>query len=70
MKATRPLATLLAVGAVLLAAACGSDDGSSSSSGSGGGDKGKVSISGQSFPEATLVASMYEQLLDAQGYDA
>ena len=70
MKATRPLATLLAVGTVLLAAACGSDDGSTSSSGIEGGDKGKVSISGQNFPEATLVASMYEQLLDAQGYDA
>ena len=31
-------------------------------------DKGTVSISGQSFPEAALVASMYEQLLSDAGY--
>ncbi len=68
MQALRPFATVLAAGAVLLAAGCGSDDSGSGSD--GGGDKGAVAISGQSFPEATLVASMYEQLLDAQGYDA
>jgi osmoprotectant transport system substrate-binding protein len=69
MKALRPMATLMAVGAVLLAAGCGGDDSGSDSS-SGGGDKGKVTISGQSFPEATLVATMYEQLLDSKGYEA
>jgi osmoprotectant transport system substrate-binding protein len=63
MQALRPLATLVAAGAVLLAAGCGSDD-----SASGSGDKGSVTISGQSFPEATLVASMYQQLLEAEGY--
>lgn len=68
MQALRPIATVLAAGAVLLAAGCGSDDGDTASD--GGGDKGAVAISGQSFPEATLVASMYEQLLDAKGYDA
>ena len=68
MQALRPIATVLAAGAVLLAAGCGSDDSGSASD--AGGDKGAVAISGQSFPEATLVASMYEQLLDAKGYDA
>ena len=34
----------------------------------GSADKGTVSISGQSFPEAALVASMYEQLLSDAGY--
>ena len=68
MQALRPFATVLAAGAVLLAAGCGSDDSGSASD--GGSDKGAVAISGQSFPEATLVASMYEQLLDAKGYDA
>lgn len=32
-------------------------------------DKGAVTISGQNWAEATLVASMYEQLLTAEGYD-
>ncbi len=68
MQALRPFATVLAAGAVLLAAGCGGDDGGTASD--SGGDKGAVTISGQSFPEATLVASMYEQLLDAKGYDA
>ncbi len=68
MQALRPFATVLAAGAVLLAAGCGSDDGDTASD--GGGDLGAVAISGQSFPEATLVATMYEQLLDAKGYDA
>ena len=31
-------------------------------------DKGSVTIAGQNFPEATLVASMYEQLLEDAGY--
>lgn len=35
----------------------------------GGGDKGTVRISGQDFGEATLVAAMYEQVLENEGYD-
>lgn len=68
MHVRRPLAALAAAGALLLTAACANDTGSDS--GSDSGDKGTVRISGQNFPEATLVASMYEQLLDAEGYDA
>jgi len=37
-------------------------------SSSGGGSKGTVTISGQNFPEATLMASMYQLLLDNAGY--
>ncbi|HEY3014358.1 MAG TPA: ABC transporter substrate-binding protein [Nocardioides sp.] len=77
MQVRRTLATVIATSTVLLGAACAGDDLSKDSanpSGSGStagtGDKGAVKISGQNFPEATLVASMYEQLLDAKGYDA
>ena len=35
---------------------------------SGNSDKGTVTLSGQSFDEAALVASMYEQLLEKEGY--
>jgi osmoprotectant transport system substrate-binding protein len=74
MQVRRILATMVATSAVLLAAACAGDDLPESSSGSDSpsadAGKGAVKISGQNFPEATLVASMYEQLLDNAGYDA
>jgi osmoprotectant transport system substrate-binding protein len=73
MNARRSFAAILAVGSILMATACGGadldnakDDSSPTTSGSA--DKGSVSISGQSFPEAALVASMYDQLLTAAGY--
>lgn len=53
-----------------LLAGCASEDltddpGSDAASAAGG----PVRISGQSFPEAALVASMYSQLLEANGYE-
>jgi osmoprotectant transport system substrate-binding protein len=68
------MAAVLAVGSLLLAAACGSDDLDSGSdesdnSPSASADKGAVHISGQSFPEAALVAAMYDELLTNAGYD-
>ncbi len=36
---------------------------------SGSGDEGTVHISGQNFPEAALVAAMYDELLTDAGYD-
>ena len=77
MQLRRIAASALAVSTVMLGAACAGDDlasddaegGSGSGSGSGGGDKGTVNISGQDFGEVQIVASMYEQLLDAEGYD-
>ncbi len=69
MRTRRLLSAAVAVSTLLLAAACGSDDVSSGSDDAPAADKGAVRISGQSFPEATLVASMYEQLLANAGYD-
>lgn len=71
----RSLAAVLAVGSLLILTSCAGDDLSSSSSSDkasaspdSGADKGKVTIAGQSFPEAALVASMYDQLLTKAGY--
>jgi osmoprotectant transport system substrate-binding protein len=71
MHARTLLAAVATAGTLLLTAACAGDDLPSQSEGGEGGsaDKGPVTISGQNFPEATLVASMYEQLLTDQGYD-
>ena len=74
MQLRRIAASALAVSTVLLGAACAGDDLASDDTGSGSdsgsGDKGAVKISGQDFGEVQIVASMYEQLLDAEGYDA
>jgi osmoprotectant transport system substrate-binding protein len=67
MHVRRMVAALTAVAALFLAGCAGDDLGKDDSS-SGSSDKGSVTISGQSFPEAALVASMYQQLLEAQGY--
>ena len=71
MQVRRSLAAVLAVGSILLATSCADDEISGSpedEATTGSADKGTVSISGQSFPEAALVASMYEQLLTDAGY--
>jgi osmoprotectant transport system substrate-binding protein len=60
----------LGAAALLLTSACAGDDlDSDSGEDAGSEDLGSVSISGQNFAEATLVASMYEQVLEAEGYD-
>jgi osmoprotectant transport system substrate-binding protein len=83
MSIRRSLAAVLSVGSLLLATACAGDDldsgkdkadnssspsatTSESSSTTAGGP---VTLAGQNFPEATLVASMYAQLLQNAGYD-
>jgi len=61
----------VAAASLFFLSACASDDLASDGNdgaSSGAGDKGSVTISGQSFPEATLVASMYQQLLENEGY--
>jgi osmoprotectant transport system substrate-binding protein len=69
----RPMITgALAVASLILATACASDEvtgGADGGSPDETANKGAVRISGQNFPEATLVASMYEQLLADAGYD-
>ncbi len=74
MQLRRSLAAVLAVGSLLFATACAgsdldenaSDDESTPAATT---DQGPVRISGQSFPEAALVAAMYDELLTNAGYD-
>ena len=72
MHMVRSLAAVLAASTLALTGCAGDDlsddNASDDSSSSGGGDKGSVTLAGQNFPEATLVASMYEQLLEDAGY--
>ena len=69
MNARRNLAGVATAGLLLLAAGCAGDDLESS-----GDDEqestagGEVRISGQAFPEAVLVAAMYDELLTEAGY--
>ena len=60
---------LLAAGLLTVTACAGDDLAEDGDAPEGSGDKGSVSISGQAFPEAELVAAMYDQLLTAAGYD-
>ena len=63
MRARRLLAVTLAAGSLLLGAACAGNDVAGGSK-----DKGSLTLSGQNFPEATLVAEMYRQVLEDAGY--
>lgn len=74
MNVRRSLAAALAVGSLLLVTACAGDDlddeaADDESTSAAPADKGTVSISGQAFPEATLVAAMYDELLTNAGYE-
>lgn len=51
------------------AAGCAGDELAGDDTTPGGDDKGVVRISGQNWPEATLMAEIYAQLLEAEGYD-
>jgi osmoprotectant transport system substrate-binding protein len=67
----RMLAAGLAAATLFLATSCADDDlkGEDTKSSEQPTDQGPVSISGQDFPEAALVAAMYEQLLTDAGYE-
>ena len=70
MMVRRSLAAVLSAGALTLAACAGDDLDSSAGDDTGseaGG--GPVTIASQSFPEAALMASMYELLLADAGYE-
>jgi len=75
MNVRRSLAAALAVGSLFLGAACAGDDldddeaADDETTSAAPADKGAVSISGQAFPEAALVAAMYDELLTDAGYD-
>jgi osmoprotectant transport system substrate-binding protein len=63
----RRLTLALTTASVLALAACGGD--SLEGDGDGSGDKGALTLSGQSFTEAAVMAAMYEQVLENAGYD-
>lgn len=70
MQLRRIAASALAISTVLLGAACAGDDlAEDGSDSSGTEDKGSVKISGQDFGEVQIVSAMYQQLLEAEGYD-
>ena len=70
MRTRRFAATTLALGTLLIGAACADDEvaDSGDDTGSGGEDKGSLTLSGQNFTEATIVANMYKLLLEDSGY--
>ena len=61
----------LLVALLLLAAACGDDTTSSTNTTTaGGGAKPEVTIGAQDFGESAILAEIYKQALEAEGYDA
>jgi osmoprotectant transport system substrate-binding protein len=72
LRARRSLAVAIAAAALTLTGCAGDDlaeDSPDEGSGSAAAGSGPVRISGQAFPEATLVAEMYSQLLEAEGFE-
>lgn len=73
MTLRRSVAVLLAAGSLLLAGGCAGDDlegdDQPSATPPSGEARGEVRIAGQNFPEAQLVAAMYDQLLTQAGYE-
>jgi osmoprotectant transport system substrate-binding protein len=70
MTLRRSLAAALAAGSLLLAGCAGDDlDDPSADDTNQSSDGGPVSIAGQAFPEAALMAEMYSQLLEDAGYE-
>jgi osmoprotectant transport system substrate-binding protein len=73
MKLTRTLAATAAGLLMMTAAACGGDsleedDNASGGESSGSADKGSVTIGGQDFTEMQVMAAIYAQLLEGEGY--
>lgn len=66
MQVRRIMAAGIAAALSFAVVGCGTTTKSETTGGSS--DKGTVTIAGQSFPEAALVASMYQQLLEHAGY--
>ena len=71
MRMIRTLSLAAASGLLLLTAACGDDpledgnDGDTDSSA----DKGSVVVGGQDFTESAVLAAIYAELLESEGYD-
>ena len=58
-----------AIALCLTAAACGNDSGDNGDDSSGTASGGSLTLSGQDFTEAAIMAAMYDQLLTNAGYD-
>jgi osmoprotectant transport system substrate-binding protein len=76
MRSTRTLSRSLSLAAagslLLLASACGGDSlegDQDEDTGSGGADKGSVVVGGQDFTESAVLAAIYAELLESEGYD-
>jgi osmoprotectant transport system substrate-binding protein len=69
VKQPRLKSLVLAAAAAMVLAGCASDELADGEKSPTTQDGGAVTISGQSFPEATLVAAMYQQILEKQGYE-
>lgn len=68
MRTRRSLAATIAVSGLFLGAACAGDELADPPSEPGDEDKGSLTLSGQNFTEATIVANMYKLLLEKDGY--
>lgn len=70
MRLTRTLALAAAGGLLLITAACGDDPlEEDTDTGSGSDEKGSVVVGGQDFTESQVLAAIYAQLLESEGYD-
>ena len=70
MRLLRAVGASAAAATLLLAAAgCGGDDlEGGNDDDNGGGDKGSVVVGGQDFTESQVLAAIYQQLLEGEGY--
>lgn len=63
-RVRRSAAALVCVAALVSLSACGDDD-----NGGGDGSQGSVTLSGQNFTEMQILAELYTQVLENEGYD-
>jgi osmoprotectant transport system substrate-binding protein len=72
MRISRVLGLTAATAVLLATAACGGDSLESSGTDTGGdggsADKGSAVVGGQDFPESQIMASIYQQILEHQGF--
>lgn len=73
MRTSRVLGGLAAAVLILSTTACGGDsleedDNAADDTSSGSGDKGTAVVGGQNFTESAVLAAIYQQLLESEGY--
>ncbi len=70
MRAPRVTFAAALIAITLGVVACGSDGDQETTGQTGGQSKGKITVGAFGFGESSILASMYEQVLDKAGYDA